>query len=197
VCIRAAITGLGHEANAIQRGEMIPLRYTFLVICLACPLLAIGNCRWQGKLTLDHDAWIVDLGRTPLWSPPAVPNYSKFKDVFKDSAALPAEDSAGLAITRQADLESLLIEFFLYLWIVTVVFGLLYLAGQGARRDPIMHVVMTTGIGLTAALMTCIALWSTVGGWGPPFPITLAVAGLIGGIAGGLMCYRRAPTRPQ
>src|SRR5215831_18580004 len=121
---------------------MIVLRSAFLVTCLACPLLAMGNCRWQGKLTLDYHTWIVDLGRTPLWSPPAVPSYAKFKEAFKDSADLPTEDSAGLAITRQVDLESLVIELFPYLWIVTVVFGLLYLAGRGTRRDPILHVAM-------------------------------------------------------
>ncbi len=126
-----------------------------------------------------------------------MPAYSKFKDTFKDSVTLPADDSARLTIKREVDLESLGIEFFLFLWIVTVVFGFLYFAGRGMRRDPIMHLALTTGIGVTAAMVTCIVLSATIGGWGPPFPVLLGVGGLIGGIAGGVMSYKRAPNQSQ
>src|SRR5258708_12953252 len=96
------------------------LRVVFLAACLACPLLAMGNCRWQGQLTLDHHTWIIDLGRAPIWSPPTMPPYSKFKDTFKDSVTPPPDDSARLTIKREVDLESPRIEFLPSLWTLTL-----------------------------------------------------------------------------
>jgi hypothetical protein len=65
-------------------------------------------------------------------------------------------------------LDWMAVDLLLYLWLVTVVGGLLYLAVRGTRRDLVLHLGVSAEIGLTAGAAACIGLWLMFGGWGPP-----------------------------
>jgi hypothetical protein len=87
-------------------------------------------------------------------------------------------------------------DLLLYLWPVTVVGGVLYLAIRGRRRDVILHLGMCAGLGLTVGAVACIGLWLLFGGWGPPAPELFGGLGLVAGIVGGLGSFKRESDEP-
>ena len=164
------------------------LRFTFLAALVLSILFVAARGRWEGSLTLGNRTWIIDLERAPVWSPPAVPPYELFTRTFHD---LPAASTPGLEIMRVFKWEWVLVEFALYLWGITLVFGLLYLSEPGRRRDAALHYALSVAAGLTGAAFICVALWLVFGGWGPPFPVFFSLLGITSGILIGRRVYRR------
>jgi hypothetical protein len=172
------------------------LRWVLLLACLGCVALVALNGRWEGRLTRGNHTWIVDLGRAPVWVPPSDPTYARFREDFKESEGFPAEGSPGLTVQRVLKLDWMAVDLLLYLWPVTVVGGLLYLAVRGERRDLILHLGLAAGIGLTAGAAACIGLWLLFGGWGPPAPEFFGGLGLVAGIVVGLVSFKRGRAEP-
>jgi hypothetical protein len=171
---------------------MVALRRLLLVALLGCFAAVTLNGRWEGHLIHANHIWIVDLPRSPLWAPPQAPTYGQFEDTFKDSKSFPEENDPGQSIQRVLKLDWMAFDFLLYLWAVTVIGGLVYLACRRARRDLILHLGMSAGVGLTIAAAASFALWLLVGGWGPPGPEFFGGLGLVAGILVGLVLFRRA-----
>jgi hypothetical protein len=166
------------------------LRWIFVAACLSCIVVVAWNSRWEGSLTRTDHTIIVDLGRSPVWAPPAVPPYSRFSKDFKDSQGFPDEDDPGLSIRRELKSDWMAVDLLLYLWLVTVVGGLLYLGVRGDRRDVVLHCGLSVGIGLTIAASVCVGLWLLCGGWGAPAPEFFGGLGLVGGLLVGLGSLR-------
>lgn len=82
----------------------------------------------------------------------------------------------------------------LYLWPITLAFGLGYRVLRWTRRDLVLHLAFFAGIGLTLAVVVCLGFWIIFGGWGPPNLGILGTLGFIGGIAAGLGTFRRGAT---
>jgi hypothetical protein len=59
------------------------------------------------------------------------------------------------------------------------------------QRDLILHLALAAGIGLTAGAVACIGLWLMFGGWGPLQPEVFGGLGLVLGILGGLVSFKR------
>jgi len=173
------------------------LRWAFLLACLGCVALVAMNGRWNGRLTEASCTWIVDLDRAPIWAPPPEPVYATFQKDFNESETFPPQDAPGLTITRVLRGDQMTIDLLLYLWPVTVICGVLYLAARGQRRDRVLHVGLSAGIGLTAGAITCVALLLIFGGWGPPVPWFFGGLGLFGGIVGGLVSFKRQIAEPS
>src|SRR5262245_4182605 len=110
---------------------MRSLRWVVLLACLGSIALVTWNGRWEGRLTWGNHTWIADLGRAPVWAPPPAPPYGRFQEDFKESEGFPVEGSPGLTIRRVLKVDWMVVDLLLYLWPVTVVSGLLYLATRG------------------------------------------------------------------
>lgn len=164
------------------------LRFGFLLTCFAMVLV---NGVWQGRLTRMNHTWIVDLGRAPVWAPPEVPRYERFAREFKGSDDFPAEAATGLTIERVLGVEWMAVSLLLHLWLLTVVGGLLYLVLRRERRDPVLHLALFTGLGMTASAAACFGVWLTFGGWGPPAPLLFAALGVAAGLPAGIASWRR------
>jgi len=133
--------------------------------------------------------WFIDLDRRPVWSPPDVPAYGQFQDVFKD---LPAEATPGLSITRALMWDWMLVDLLLYLWGVAAAFGILYLLARGRRRDPVLHGALCLGAAMMAAAAACFGLWLLVGGWGAPAPELFGLVGVAAGTLLAILTYKPA-----
>jgi hypothetical protein len=170
---------------------MHALRFVFVLACLGCAAILVSNAPWEGRLTRGNHTWIVDLGRAPIWAPPPEPPYATFRQDFKESEGFPPEGPPSLAIRRVLRLDWMSADLLLYLWSVSVLAGLLYLAMRGHRRDLILYLALSVGVGLTAAAAACIGLWLFYGGWGPPFPEFFGALGLVAGIVAGLASFKQ------
>jgi hypothetical protein len=168
------------------------LRWTFLLVCFGCVALVAWNGRWEGRLTRTNFTWIVDLGRAPIWLPPPEPTYGTFQKDFKESEGFPSEGTPGLTIKRVLKVDWMAVDLLLYLWPVSVIAGGLYLATRGTKRDLVLHIGLSAGIGLTGGALTCVGLWLLFGGWGPPAPEFFGGLGLAAGMLAGLVSYRES-----
>ena len=177
--------------------QMHFLRWVFLLACLGCAALVAMNGRWEGRLAGANGTWILDLDRSPIWAPPPEPVYATFQKDFNDSATFPPQGAAGITIKRVLKVDWMALDLLLYLWLVTVVGGVLYLATRGRSRDLVLHVGLYAGIGLTAGAIVCVGLWLVFGGWGPPSPGFFGGLGLFGGIVGGLVSFKRESAEPR
>jgi hypothetical protein len=178
----------GSLAGSFGGANMHGLRWVFLLACFGGVAFAAWSGRWEGRLTSGNCTWIMDLGRNPVWAPPPDPQYAQFQEHFRGD--FPTEAPKGLTIQRVLKLDWMAADLLLYLWAVTVAFGLLYLAVRGERRDLILHLGLSTGIGLTAGAAFCIGLWMLFGGWGPPTPEFFGGLGLVVGIISGLASFQ-------
>jgi hypothetical protein len=122
--------------------------------------------------------------------------YGTFRKDFTGSEGFPAEGTPGLTIKRVLKVDWMAVDLLLYLWPVTVVGSLLYLAARGRRRDLVLHLGLSAGIGLTAGAVACVGFWLLFGGWGPPAPEFFGGLGLVGGIVGGLVSFKRESAEP-
>lgn len=173
------------------------LRWVFLLCCLGCVFLVSFNGRWEGWLIRANDRWIVDLSRAPIWAPPPEPVHATFQAVFNESEYFPAQGTPGLTIKRVLKVDWMAVDLLLYLWPVTVVGGLIYLATRERRRDLVLHLGMSAGFGLSSGAIACIGLWMLFGGWGPPAPGFFGGLGLVGGIVGGFLSYNPESGEPS
>ena len=181
----------GFLFNSFGGADMQGLRWVFLLACLGCVAVVAWNGRWEGRLTRGNHTWIVDLDRTPVWTPPPDPSYARFQKDFKESQSFPAEETPDLAIRRALKLDWMAVDLLVYLWPVSVVAGLLYLATRGTRRDLILHLGLSAGIGLSAGAAACMGLWLLFGGWGPPVPEFFGGLGLVVSLVAGLASFKR------
>src|SRR5580765_569140 len=55
---------------------MTVLRRTLITWCLLCTVGVAGFARWEARHVEPEGERILDLGRAPVWSPPAVPSYA-------------------------------------------------------------------------------------------------------------------------
>jgi hypothetical protein len=170
------------------------LRWAFLVACFTCLVIVAWRGPWEGRLTQANHTWIVDLGRAPVWTPPADSSYARFREVFEASQGLPVEGGQGITIRRVLKMDWMATELFLYLWLVTLVSGLGYLAVRRERRSLILHLGLAVGIGLTVGAAGCIGLWLLIGGWGAPAPNFFGGLGLVLGVVVGLASFNREGT---
>jgi len=133
-----------------------------------------------------------------VWCPPELPGYEAFRRTFPN---LPAERPAQSTITRTFKWDWVATDFFLRIWGVSSVFGVLYIAflRGGQQPDLTLHFVLCLAIGLTAAAALCISLWLLCGGWGPPAPWFFGMIGVAGGLFLGLPWLpleKQGPTPP-
>src|SRR5258706_7466166 len=116
------------------------LRTFFLVATVIVALIALSRAHWEGTLS-DGGTWIVDLPRSPVWSPPPVPAYETFRSTFD---MLPVSATSA-PIRRVFRADWTFLDFTLYLWAVAAVFGIIYLCIHRRPRDPILHVALCLG----------------------------------------------------
>ena len=173
------------------------LRWAFLLGCLGCVAYVAMNGRWEGRLTGARCTWIVGLGPAPIWAPPPEPVHATFQKDFGESENFPPQGAPGLTIKRVLKVDKMAGDLLLYLWLVTVICGLLYLASRGKTRDLVLHLGLSAGIGLTAGATACVGLGLVLGGWGLPAPGFFGGLGLVGGIAGGLLSFKRESAEPR
>jgi hypothetical protein len=159
------------------------LRWIFLAACLGCVAIVAVNGRWEARLTYRNVTSIIDQGRSPIWAPPELPSYERFREDFGKSPDFPAVDAPPVPIERKLKLDWMAADLLLYLWFVTVPFGLLYFAVRGRTRDPILGAGLSAGIGLTGGAAACIGTYMLLGGWGPPTPALFGGLGLAIGVA--------------
>jgi hypothetical protein len=175
---------------------MLLLWWLFIFACLGCVVAVAWNGRWEARLSAGSATWIQDLPRAPIWSPPAEPDYARFREAFSGEG-FPGPDQPGLSIRRVLKLDWMAIDLLFYLWPLTLAFGVVYLGLRERRRDMMLHLALSAGAGLTAAAVVCIGLWLVCGGWGAPAPEFFGAVGLVGGILTGWSSYRRAGARPD
>jgi len=167
------------------------LRWLFLAACFGCVVVVARDGRWEGYLSQVHHIWIVDLEQAPVWDPPDMPSYARFREEFRGVEGFPSEGSPGKSIRRVLRWDWMAVDLLLSLWPVTVVGGLLYLVGRRGRRDLILHCGLSVGIGLSVAALMCMGFWLLLGGWGPPAPEFFGGLGLVLGLLGGLASFKR------
>jgi hypothetical protein len=96
---------------------------------------------------------IIDLPRSPVWSPPAIPSRDAFTRTFTD---VPPSSSP---VLRRFRLDGTLLDAALYLWADTATFGLVYLLIRRGRRNPFLHAALCVGAAFTGAAIICVGLW--------------------------------------
>jgi hypothetical protein len=180
-----------------KRFFMIIIRILFLVLGLGCIVAVAWNGRWEGRLLQADDMWTINLGQTPIWSPPPVPSYSSFKETFQNSRDFPVEGMSKYRIQRVLKLDWMFLDFLLYFWPISGLCGLVYLMVGKENRDLLLYQGFTTGIGLTVAAVLCFGLWMILGGWGPPYPVFFGLLGLVLGFFGGASTFGRGRAKAQ
>jgi hypothetical protein len=168
---------------------MVWLRLLLLVGCLGAIALSTATTPWEARLVRDNHSWIMNLGRHPVWQPPAAPGYAAFRQHFERAEEFPLPDG-GWTIRVGYDPAEVGLAAMAYCWPVALICGLLYLAIRGSRRDLVLHCALRVAAGLSAAVVACIALWCMIGGWGPPAVGWFGILGVVGGILNGLASYR-------
>ena len=141
------------------------LRAPFLFATALAGLMTVSRAHWEGTLS-DGGTWIIDLREAPIWSPPPLPTFEKFRSSFD---TLPTT-AASAPIRRIFRADRTFVDFALYLWADTALFGMIYLCVRRSSRDSILHTALCLGAMLTASAVICLLFWLVIGGWGPPLP---------------------------
>lgn len=128
--------------------------------------------------------------RAPVWSGPEPLKYLDFSRQFQSQIDFPEANTPNMKIERALNLERMLIDFFLYIWPILIIFGLLNISKDGSPKDKILFFSFYGGIGLTVGAIACIFLWLIFGGWGPPLPLFFGFTGLIGGFVYGYKKFK-------
>jgi len=168
---------------------MVFLRLLLIATSLASIAVVALRGQWQGRLAKGNESWIVDLGRSPIWEPPPEPIYAEFAKEFKGSDNFPLPNDNGISIRRRLKYDWMAGDLLIYLWVTTVVCGVLYLATRKNRRDIVLHCVVCVASCLTAAVVLFIASW----GNGAEI---LGSTALAIGIVVGLATYKRERSHP-
>jgi hypothetical protein len=146
---------------------------------------------WQAQLFTGETTFIINLAEAPLWVPPPVPTYATFQKTFQHSQSFPSDRASEFDIRRVLLVESTILLFLFYLWLITGTVSWLYRVSRGTERDIVLHVTQSAWVGLTAAALGCFVLWVLFGGWGPPAPVFFGSLGFVGGFIGGLLKFKR------
>jgi hypothetical protein len=162
----------------IKAGDVLlkGLRFLFLIAIISCLAMPAARAQWESRLIVGNCAFIIDLERAPLWSPPEAPAYSEFRVKFAD---LPPSGPRGSVLLKW---DWTLLDLLLHVWAVTVLFSAAYIALRSQRRDVVFHSVLGTAIGMTCGAALCMGLWLLFGGWAPPAPELFGLAGLVAGL---------------
>jgi hypothetical protein len=180
--------------HAFISGLLALLRSFFLITVALVAASVLMRARWESRLHVDYCTWILTLPQAPLGAAPDVPTYQQFRKTFDD---IPGESTPGLTIRRLLKWDWMLFDFLLYLWGVTLAFGIVYRMVRGKRRDPLLHGALCVGVAVTVAAGICVGLWLLLGGWGPPAPEFFGVLGVVVGLWGAIRTYRRGMTQPS
>jgi hypothetical protein len=78
------------------------LRLLFLLAVIASATLTAARAPWQARLLVGMTAFIIDLDRAPIWSPPKGPTYDQFRRTFPNDGSahdnIPPARTPGLVI---------------------------------------------------------------------------------------------------
>ncbi len=143
-------------------------------------------------MTRQNCSWYIDLGRRPLWSPPALPGVEDFQANYGNSDTCPREIDDSVRFSRSLKLQWMLVDFLMFLWPVTLFCGLVYLLVRGKHRDLSLHISLFAGLGMTTGVLVCVQLYEMYGGWGPPSPEFFGGVGLALGVLVGALTFRPA-----
>jgi len=178
---------------------MALLRWLTIVAFMALIGATAVRIPWQGRLHHGSTTWLIDLGRAPIWRPPARPIYAEFERKFGrfdlDENPFPPADAAGLAVSRAVKWSFVSVEFFSSLWLLTVASSVLYASVHRRGADLVRSLVTWTAVGLSLAGALCLGLWAAYGGWGPPTPHLFGVFGLAAGLVAGGRAFVRGKMR--
>lgn len=163
---------------------MSTLRWIFVAVLLAVLLYCAARAPWIGTFVRAQSTFHIDLGRAPVWSPPAVPAHQDFARVFTGSANFGTAQGPSSDYGRSLKLDLFVFETALLVWPVALVAGLSYLIVRGKRNDLVLHAALWTAVGLTLTAVLSVGTWMLLGGWGPPIlpclPVGLAVGWSVG-----------------
>ena len=125
------------------------LRLFLLAGCLGAVAMSAATAPWESRLVQGNHSWIMDLGRHPVWQPPAPPDYAAFRQHFERSEDFPPRNG-GWVIRAGYDPAGVGLAAAAYCWPVALMCGLLYLAVRGPRRDVVLHCALHVAAGLSA-----------------------------------------------
>jgi hypothetical protein len=132
----------------------------------------------------------MDIGRHPFWHMPDEPDYRAFREHFAESKDFPSvPENCDIRVTYEPAAVGMLA--LAYCWPIAILFGLLYRAIRGSKRDMILHCALHLALGLLAGVGLCIVVWLVLGGWGPPALELFVALGVIGGIASGVVSFNK------
>lgn len=159
----------------------IALAFIAAVILLGARTL--NNGEWRGMLIHENHTWIIDLPTQPVWNPPELPKYSDFWQ-FDD---VPAQQLAGSRIAIEMGWEYLAGRFLIELWYLLVFFSVVTLFAPQTHRNLGISLIRALTVSLSVAAVACIGLWLLLGGWGPPFPLSFGLLGILTGLVLGAL----------
>jgi hypothetical protein len=176
---------------------MIVVKSLFMSACFVCIAIVAWNGRWEGQLLESNSTWAVDLGRSPIWSPPPTPSFERFQKAFGSHRDFAGAFNPNYKIHRNLKLDWMVVDLLVYLWPATMFSGLCHLIGGKKHRDFVLYLGFTACIGLTTAFVSCFGLWLMVGGWGAPSPALFGSLGLILGLIAGQSTFDRGRSNDQ
>jgi hypothetical protein len=156
--------------------QLARIMFLFSIVCIS--IVTLSNAHWEGRLTAADETLILELPRSPVWSPPAIPSYQELRGTLHTLSA--TAQSATKRRVFRADLT--LFDFGLYLWADTFVFGFLYLCFRRDARDPVLHSAASLAATFTGAAIVGFALYVLLGGFIDPLPQILAGAAIVVGL---------------
>ncbi len=168
-------------------------KYVILVVSVAAVLITFGNSYYDGHLWTGSSTYIIDLDRSPLWSPPPSPDYAAFKSTFDD---LPSSKPAEFTITRVHKWSWTLLDLALLFLLIGLISALVYFPLRKRLHDPVLHYAGWIGMGLAGSAILCFVLWVLVGGWGPPVPLLFTVLGVVSGAVVAAITWRSESPNP-
>ena len=158
----AAVTQVGRASPANHRyGTETPMRGLRLLLvtgCLGAITLALATASWQAHLKYGAGTWIMDLGRHPVWDPPAAPDYDAFRQHFDRSKEFPPE-RGGWGIHLHCDPFDVGLLALAYSWPVAFLCGLVYQHRCESRRDLTLQCAFWAAVGTFLGIAGSIILW--------------------------------------
>jgi hypothetical protein len=158
---------------------MIAMRWIFVLAALGgLPLIAC-HVQWEGVLVervgpedTRRGPYVftpIHTPRSPVWRPPEVltgprmlayPYFVKAYSSRRTDAEIIQESiTRDYTIEYHIDLDRTIVDYLLWLWLVTGVTGVIYWSIRGTRRDGFLQCVMWAGIGSSGAVAFCVAAY--------------------------------------
>lgn len=155
-------------------------RWIVVVACLVAFAFVAARVPWRVQV----QRYGQQMGRAPLWDPPAPPDYASFVEQY-GKRGLPPE--AEVDLRPIVSWQGVAFDALVALWCALAFALFVHHTILEERRDRWLFVVGHAWLGLTAAAVVCVSLWLALGGWGPPAPLLLGAIGLLCGGAAGVV----------